>query len=680
MEYILKKHLFEKHFFVWEEEDIAENQAEVIAFLAERFNIALTAGIDKVSLSFVRLAADALGKTDIAEPFYKGFPKSVLALSKKALLLDQFLHYCQTYGLGLIEETGHSLLEEEIYRGLFKEETPVRYFSVISEKEAEEKLIELAKALLKGSRPLSNDQYFFVALVLKNYPFTVEKVGSKNTAARLLLDTRDIRRFGHFIWLSDVVKVLERMLFQYGTGQTLTDMRLRASDRKWLTKLLDYLFENARGNTRECFEKKAVWNGLLHLLHYKPKTVQAECFLRAIRGKENLSVYSEMEGLMREGDTKGAAALLKETKGDGAVLRNLNYLISRAKSMEDINFIMSLPAYQNGALLLQLFLRYNREEEEYRRFVFHKNNLLRVHTETEKEASHRTTRLSDTQIAFLSAFFLVKLEEFYKDRLGKVYIDGAMKKIALPLEESTSNGGYGVLPKGSRIPFPADKKIRAFTYWERVNDIDLSVLGICKDGTQVEFSWRNMWDNQTFFITFSGDETSGYHGGSEYFDVDIEGFRKKNPHIAYMVFCNNVYSGTPFSECVCRAGYMARDKEDSGKVFEPKTVESSFVIDCHSTSAYLFGLDLEKAELVWLNLSREGETRVAAEQSAHFLSRYFDVTEKMNMHRFFSILAKEVVSSPEEAEVLVSDKVKEEDYPDKKIVRSYDFEYLSSLW
>lgn len=44
-----------------------------------------------------------------------------------------------------------------------------------------------------------------------------------------------------------------------------------------------------------------------------------------------------------------------------------------------------------------------------------------------------------------------------KNRLGKVYVDPAMKNYALPLAENTSQGGYGVLSKGARIPFDEEK-------------------------------------------------------------------------------------------------------------------------------------------------------------------------------------------------------------------------------
>ena len=129
-----------------------------------------------------------------------------------------------------------------------------------------------------------------------------------------------------------------------------------------------------------------------------------------------------------------------------------------------------------------------------------------------------------------------------------------MKNYALPLAESTSQGGFGVLARGSHIHIGERKKIRAFTYWEKVDDIDLSVLGLTEDGRQKEFSWRTMAERQSEAITYSGDQTAGFNGGSEYFDIDTAVFRKQYPRVRYLVFCNNVYSGINFDQCLCRAG------------------------------------------------------------------------------------------------------------------------------
>ena len=217
-----------------------------------------------------------------------------------------------------------------------------------------------------------------------------------------------------------------------------------------------------------------------------------------------------------------------------------------------------------------------------------------------------------------------------------------------------------------------------FTYWEKVDDIDLSVTGITEDGEQMEFSWRTMYGRQSKEIAYSGDQTSGYNGGSEYFDVDVDAFKKKYPTVKYLVFANNIFSYSTFKQCVCRAGYMVRDKRSSGNVFEPKTVKTSFVIDSDSTFSYLFGIDLEANEFVWLNVERDSNIHVAGSSSMSFLIDYFKTVDIMSVADLFEMLATEVVSDPAEADVILSDgEVSAKD--GATVIRSCDTEKIKAI-
>lgn len=271
-----------------------------------------------------------------------------------------------------------------------------------------------------------------------------------------------------------------------------------------------------------------------------------------------------------------------------------------------------------------------------------------------------------------------KLAEKLKNRLGKVYIAPSMKNYALPMAENTAQGGLGVLAKGSKLPIAEGKKVRAFVYWEKIDDIDLSVFALKEDGTQKEFSWRTMSKRQSEALTFSGDETSGYYGGSEYFDVNIPKVKELYPDYRYMIFCANVYSGINFDECFCEAGFMLRDQEDSGQVYEPKTVRSAYLVNCASTFAYLFGIDLHTNELVWLNEARNSRLRSAGDSSLSVLMDNFRITEIMNVQDFFAMMAEEIVEDPMEAEIVVTDH--EVACADgAEIVREYDFEKMKAL-
>ena len=188
-----------------------------------------------------------------------------------------------------------------------------------------------------------------------------------------------------------------------------------------------------------------------------------------------------------------------------------------------------------------------------------------------------------------------------------------------------------------------------------------------------------MWGKQSDSITYSGDETSGYYGGSEYFDIDVKKFKEEHPNVEYLVFCDNVYtSGVTFDKCICKAGYMIRDVKDSGQVYEPKTVNTSFVIDSNSRFAYLFAIDLNANDFIWLNVARDSNEAIAGTTSFEFITKYFDMTSVMNVHEFFSMMGTEIVDDMADAEIVVTDKlvdVKE----GTEVIRSCDTERILAL-
>jgi len=326
----------------------------------------------------------------------------------------------------------------------------------------------------------------------------------------------------------------------------------------------------------------------------------------------------------------------------------------------------------NPVVLIQLLMQYHSTQNSRipRTFIFSKNNRLHIHKETDEEVRKRKSFLSMSKITASEEAIQKILKKSLHGKVGKVFISPEMKKIAVPLQTATGQTGYGILPTGSRIDIPEGTFVRAFTYWEKVNDIDLSCFAIDANGNQEEFSWRNMYRKQNADITFSGDQTSGYNGGSEYLDINIDLFKKNRPNYRYLVFCNNVYSNLTFDKCECFAGFMIRDEDpkkvplwkgeagSSGNVlpliFDPKTVATSFRINADSTFAYLFAIDLENREMIWLNISRSDRIHVAGSTSMDFLTRYFHVAKVFSVADLFEY-AGEVVDKIEDADIILTD-------------------------
>lgn len=676
MKNIFKKYLFNQHVLVNDYEDNNIHWFETVFALAHFFNIHINEQTAELAdPDMIKICQNELG-VNVPQPFYRGFPQSVLELSTEKLVIDQLIHYVNTYGFGDFSQPGYSLFEEDFKRTAFNEKTPIKEFKIVNEQEATILLKDICDNLLKSTRPLNDVQYAMFLEYTKTYSgYKPKEFASKNTLVKYILDTKDVS-YARFMQMSDVIKLVDEINFRQYSNTNIKKLHFCMEDRRFITSVIDKLFELNKCDVEVCFEKKKIWCGLLHHIHYRGKTKEAKDFCYMIRNKENLSAYSRFEEMITK-DPGEAAKLLKDAKGITAVLRNLEYILSRCTTLDEVQNVIDIIKESNNAIvLIQLLFKYKNYTNSYnpRTFMFTKYNQMRVHKETESECKSRRTHLNNLTISLLSTKIYEILTTTLKNKLGKVYIDEGMYRYAIPLQNNTSQGGFGVLSTGSRLPIPEGKKVRAFTYWEKVNDIDLSCFGIDAYGNQTEFSWRTMRYKQSKAITYSGDQTSGYHGGSEYFDIDLEAIRKEYPNLKYIIFADNVYSGINFNECICRAGYMMRDVIDSGEVYEPKTVESAYKIDCDSTYAYLFGIDLDTRELVWLNIAREGNTRVAGTTEFDFLLKYFNITECINMQSLFTMMASEIVDTPDAAEMIVTDK--EISFKDVEIVHPYDFDKI----
>ena len=103
---------------------------------------------------------------------------------------------------------------------------------------------------------------------------------------------------------------------------------------------------------------------------------------------------------------------------------------------------------------------------------------------------------------------------------------------------------------------------------------------------------------------------------------------------------------------------MLRDIEDSGEIFEPKTVETSYTINCTSTFAYMFAIDLERNYIVWLNLSSSNNSTIAGTTDFVHMMDYINICDTINVKEFFSMTAEQVVDNPQDADIIVSDNIR----------------------
>lgn len=697
MKKIYLEKLASKHILVKQRTDKDLKPEEIYPLLysfADYFGVKITKGYGNLSIEMIDILEETFGDS-VPLPFYRGFPNSVRELSPNELLFDQLTHYMATYGMGFWSDDRfkHSRLEadKDLERAVFSEHTELREFEAVTEDEAESMLVTFIEPLFKSSRPLSASEFTLALTFAEDHPgYKPSACASKDTAVKFLLATRDVSTWGEYLELHDVIKVVDELQFSAYGKTNLKKLNLKNQDRKFLTDLIRLLIVNAHGRLdneiRACLEKRKLWKGLLYHIHFAAVNWSERRFVQQLYDKDTRSAWSFFENALNDGNVDEAVRLLCEFKGPGAVLRNLDYILSRCRTAEQRRNVLETAVLRgsNPLILMQLLQKYGLESPVYelRTFRFVKHGRMKMHTEHDN--LRRTTRLPNKVRQEVADALNKALDASLAKKDTFVWIDPSTdwSKFALPIQEATGSSGYGVLAKGTRLPIPNGKKVRVFTYWERVNDIDLSAHGIYDDGHTVEFSWRNTyhWNgSNNSGILFSGDETSGYHGGSEYFDIELDRVQRELPGLHYLVFANNIYtSGVIFKNIMCKAGFMLRDENDSGEVYEPKTVSTAFTINAEGTFAYLFAIDLTTREMVWLNLGMAESSHVAGLSSSRALiTSYCRVTEILNYERFFTAIGR-TVSRIDDANIVVSDKTLELKEGVTQI-HSYDLDAVRAL-
>ena len=692
---VFRDYLFQKRILVSETGMPAKHGFEALYALGAVYGIRVVEGADLINAQMLVDARRVLGDK-APEPFYRGFPDSVRSLTPDQLRFDRLLHYARTYGLGDFSHPGHSVMEllaaqaqggeesmEQIFaRTAFRESGEVRDFRILAEDAARAALAGYMEGQLASTRPIPDDAFLAVQAWLLEQASLPERIPCKPTVFRLLIGTQDLR-FARYLRLPDVERFVEHLQYYAYAGADPRRLNLKNRHRKLITAMLDAMLQGeiTPADVQSCCARRARWCGLLHHLHYRPSGEVARHFVQAMRGGRNLSVESACEMCLRSGQPVAAARLLREQRGAAAVLRHLDALLARCADEGQAGEVLALADTENPIVLLQVLRHLARPVPKgSRTFRFVRFGRLAIHEECSDGVEGSAARQPDPALRARAAAALGEnLKRLYRNRLGRVWADEAMKRVALPIQEGASMGGFGALPRGSRVPLEGladgSRKLRAFVYWEQVDDIDLSAVLIDGDGEMVEeFSWRTM-DALQDVLLFSGDETSGWEGGSEYFDVDLASLRDRYPQGRYLVFSANVYSGTPFSKCVCRAGSMLREALDSGEVFEPKTVTSALKVNGSSTFCHLFAVDLDTAEQVWLNLTRQSEETVAGEARFSSLLPDLEAVRFINVYELLRMQASALTDTPEEAGIWVTDAVSVA--PEGvDLVHSWDFERL----
>lgn len=353
MKELYKDLLFSKHILVCESSESdrffgsAEDCFNVAMTLAGKFAIRVKKNVMSATIDMIKVAERNLGYY-VPDPFYRNFPDSVRSMTPDALLYDQLLHYTHTYGLGWWENPGHSLLEKDVMERVVNEHSEPKDFDILSETEATKVLKDCLKDFLSSSRPLSRGTMDYIIEGWKDFHRDIipEKIPCKETIVELLYTFKD-PGFCRYLKLSDTIKLLNYIQYHQYNSENLKKLNLKNQDRKLITRVIDAFVELEKNNSSiycdyvECFQKRKIWCGLFHHIHYKSDYPMMNRFICDVRNNKNYSAYHYFEEFLKKGSTGAAASMLVRQKGKSDLIRHLNYILSRCKSEKEIEEVFS---------------------------------------------------------------------------------------------------------------------------------------------------------------------------------------------------------------------------------------------------------------------------------------------------------------------------------------------------
>jgi len=214
--------------------------------------------------------------------------------------------------------------------------------------------------------------------------------------------------------------------------------------------------------------------------------------------------------------------------------------------------------------------------------------------------------------AIIKSTLIERYSELSRD-LGNVYINPELKNYLIPATQRSASKALVTIARGSQVSLePSTHTARLFLWWHdavssessfssRV-DVDLSAVAYDENWKKKgHVSYTNLKDGGNFH---SGDITSAPNGACEFIDINIDDSLKRG--IRYIAMNVLSYSGQQFDNFECFAGFMERQKPNSGEPFDARTVKNRFDISGGTRINCPLVFDLVTKRIIWCDFSLKG--------------------------------------------------------------------------
>lgn len=502
---------------------------------------------------------------------------------------------------------------------------------------------------------------------------------------------------------TDVLRLATEM--SDGDTSLAASTKFKSFSRKQRRMILSLLDRVPRPD-EDLNRHRGKWIRLAERLHsgeYAKRFPNAYESIRKLRNSEKPAAFNSIvESLIRDSDMLGAAKQLRRRPGEFA--RRLDHLLRdsgddvlqvleqfgsvavdvstpvllqliahfqmrakdrTARRMSDVPANQTIQFFEKAVQKLTQPLSKRKKVEPHlaMRTVFPKgqaSKLVRVPLADALIAPNIANRVVEMARAILLARF-AKLPI-----LGKCFVSNDLRKFTVPFSQRSSSKSLRTLARGSRLSLPTGNVVRLFLWWKEGKvggkhtgrvDLDLSTTIFRDDWKYLNhISYTNLKEEK-LGCCHSGDITSAPNGAAEFVDLDIEKLRIRGAR--YVVGSIQSFTSNPFCELQqCYVGWMARDKPQSGEVFEPATVEDKIDLASDRRISIPMVIDLKDRTMIWADLALKSMPgyQVNIESNMRGLVHYgvgIESMNKPNLLELFSLHAQargEVVEDPSEAD------------------------------
>lgn len=609
-----------------------------------------------------------------AKPIWPNFPEDAMEASVVELYAVNLLHFL-TAG-----EWAPEFDVTKVAPGLLLPTTTLKIIPAASDDSA----VELVTEMYTRTAPLSPDEATDVAAMMKE-PDVAQKVRKtlqeKNLKCResIALYVRDIFPYGEvekdavaqqIHSARDVLRIAAAM--SGGDVSLSTVTRFKSFNRSERRFLLEHI-ESSPSIAEDMAKNREEWKRLGEKLHpgeYQtryPKTFEA---FTKIRSNAHIETFEgKLQSLMKQ-PIQIMALCQHMAQRPGVYARNLDFVLRNCKDAFSayavISYFQSVAASVDTRVLMQL-LNHFRNRAIGVQMATGKKSGASTHVK-EKEVAPIAPEIVEAAVKALSNTISTQLKACAD---SKVYLDPETmkdKKIIFPVNARQMSIGGKVYATGSSMPIPADMDVvRAFLYWKGNDmggagygfdiDLDLSVMFLNEKFEAMDtVSYFNPSSPKVKGIHSGDRRYSGKDGAVEYVDFSLDAAQQSG--VAYAVVAVNSFSGMLFSELdAAFCGWMSRDGE-TGKQFEPQTVQDRFDLTTDSREQASILIDVVNRKCFVIDMALHQSKRYGnisdAQDEIEKVTRAVVQNNSLTLNEVLEMTGR-LVDAAEDADVIITD-------------------------